>query len=146
VLTTPDTTPSDTGTVAVHELLRRLVETWNAGDPTAYAALFSKDADYTTYFGLTMAGRQEIEDGHRFLFNGPGRGSQLSWGETPRIRFVRPEVAIVLVGGGTSMPEDVTPDRNSQSTLTLIVAREQEGWQIASFQNTRRAPRPGAPE
>jgi ketosteroid isomerase-like protein len=33
-----------------------------------------------------------------------------------------------------------TPDEGRESTLTYVLVREDDGWRIASFQNTRRIP------
>ncbi|GAA3969734.1 SgcJ/EcaC family oxidoreductase [Actinomadura viridis] len=129
-----------TGTSSVDELLDALVTTWNAGDATAYADLFVEDADYITFFGQNMAGRTAIETGHRALFEGPLKGSRLTSGETaPKIRFLRPDVAIIVTAGGA--PGDDT----QQSVITLTAVRNQGRWRFASFQNTRVTLPPGTP-
>lgn len=132
----------DTDHQAVAALLERLAEAWKAGDATAYAALFTEDADYITFFGLNMPGRRAIEEGHRALFEAL-RGSRLIDVSDPQIRFVRPDVAIAVVGGGSTPTDPDAPDR--ESTQTFVLVREADGWRITSFQNTRRAPMPGAP-
>ncbi|MCP2335196.1 SgcJ/EcaC family oxidoreductase [Actinomadura rupiterrae] len=124
----------------IHQLLGALVAAWNAGDATGYADLFAQDADYITFFGQNMAGRAAIEAGHRALFEGPLKGSRLSWGETPpKIRFLRPDVAAIMAGGHPS--GDVT----QASVITLTAVRDGGRWRFASFQNTRVAAVPGAP-
>lgn len=85
-----------------------------------------------------MPGRDAIEASSRALFEGPLKGSQLVGSdEQPKIRFVRPDVAIVVVGGGATASGDV-PDPQRASTLTYVVVREGDVWRIAVLQNTRR--------
>lgn len=52
-----------------------------------------------------MPGRAAIESGHRALFEGPLKGSKLTGnlGAETKVRFVRPDVAIAVVGGGSSL-------------------------------------------
>ena len=123
---------------AVLDVLARLTEAWNNGDATAYARLFTEDADYVTYFGLNLPGRDQIESAHRALFEGPLRGVKLTGTpEPPKVRFVRPDVAIAVVGGGSSLSGNAESDPDRASTVTFVLVREEDGWRIASFQNTR---------
>lgn len=122
---------------AIQQLLERLVTTWNAGDAAGYAALFTPDADYITFFGANMAGRAAIEEGHRALFTGPGRGSRLALGAPPKTRFLRPDVAVAVSAGVPSPEGGLLPGKSRESAITLVLVREPAGWQIASFQNTR---------
>ncbi|WP_181777080.1 SgcJ/EcaC family oxidoreductase [Amycolatopsis pittospori] len=119
-------------------VLGKLVDAWNEGDATAYARLFTEDADYVTFFGMNMPGRQVIESAHRALFEGPLKGSKLvADGDEPKVRFVRPDVAIVVSGGGSSLAGGGKPEPGRESTLTYVLVEEAEGWRVASFQNTR---------
>jgi uncharacterized protein (TIGR02246 family) len=114
-------------------VLDGVVQAWNAGDAAAYGRLFTEDATYVTFFGLTMPGRQAIEEGHRALFEGPLKGSKLAGGGKPEIRFVRPGVALVLSGGGRSLGGETGP----ASTVSYVLVEEGPEWRIAAFQNTR---------
>ncbi|WP_431920714.1 SgcJ/EcaC family oxidoreductase [Nonomuraea jabiensis] len=114
-------------------LLARIPETWNSGDAEGYAALFTEDADYITFFGQHLEGRQAIEEAHRELFKldiklegGGGR---------PLVKPLTDDVALVIVGGGSSVNGAADPSR--QSVITLTALRTPEGWRFASFQNTR---------
>ncbi|MFG1948217.1 SgcJ/EcaC family oxidoreductase [Nonomuraea sp. NPDC048826] len=116
----------------IRQLVDRVQETWNAGDAAAYAALFTEDADYITYFGLNMKGRQAIEDGHRQLFTMPIKLE--SRGE-PVIRMLGDGVALVIATGGSTVDGERVDGRDSVLTYTAV--RTPEGWRFASFQNTR---------
>lgn len=126
-------------------LLDALVEAWNAGDATAYAGLFTEDADYITFFGLHMAGRRAIEESHRALFEGPLRGSRIGFGAGAesgqeggtRIRALGPGVALVVAKGGSTLPGQTAPDPARESMITLTAVETADGWRFASFQNTR---------
>ena len=123
----------------VRAVLDRLVEAWNSGDAAAYGRLFTEDADYVTFFGMNFPGRDAIESSHRALFEGPLRGSKLTGklGASAKIRFVRPDVAVALVGGGSSLAGSDTTDEGRESTVGFALVREEGEWLITAFQNTR---------
>lgn len=122
--------------MAIQAVLQELTDAWNAGDAEAYARLFTEDADYVTFFGMNFPGRATIESSHRALFEGPLRGVKLTGGGEAKIRFLRPDVAVAVVGGGSSLAGEAAPDPGRASTVTFVMV-EDDGWRIASFQNTR---------
>jgi uncharacterized protein (TIGR02246 family) len=125
------------------DTLSRLSAAWNAGDATAYAAEFTPDATYVVFDGTVLRGRGEIEDSHRWLFDGPLRGSTMDFandGEGPQVRAVAPGVAHVLAAGGGVRPqgvEAVTADR--RSVVSLVLVEDGGTWRVTAFQNTRDA-------
>ncbi|MGK3202668.1 SgcJ/EcaC family oxidoreductase [Amycolatopsis sp. MEPSY49] len=128
-----------TAETEVRAVLGRLTEAWNAGDATAYGRLFTEDADYVTFFGLNFPGREAIESSHRALFEGPLKGSKLTGqlGAAAKVRFVRPDVAVVVVGGGSSLTGADTTDEGRESTVSFVLVEEDGEWLITAFQNTR---------
>lgn len=126
----------------IRQLLDRLNAAWNAGDPIAYADLFTADASYVTFFGQNLPGRRAIEETHRVLFQGPLKGSQIGWSDAATIRFLRPDVAHILGQGARTDAEGVVQPE-LQSTIGLIAVRDDDQWRFAAFQNTRRTPMPG---
>jgi uncharacterized protein (TIGR02246 family) len=116
----------------IRKLLDQVRETWNAGDAAAYAALFTEDADYITYFGHVVKGRQAIEDMHRELFKMP---IKLVGGGEPEIRALGDGVAFVRSTGSSTV--DGQPDPARDSVVSYTAVRTPEGWRFASFQNTR---------
>ena len=125
---------------AVLAVLSRLAEAWNAADADAYGDLFTPDATYVTFDGQVLTGRHAIADVHRWLFAGPLQGSTMGDPSTgaaaPAVRFLRPDVAHVLVGGAVR-PGDVaetTADRDSTPTFVLV---DDGGWLVTAFHNTR---------
>ncbi|WIY02037.1 SgcJ/EcaC family oxidoreductase [Amycolatopsis mongoliensis] len=123
----------------VRAVLDRLAEAWNSGDAAAYGRLFTEDADYVTFFGLNFPGREAIESSHRALFEGPLKGSKLTGqlGASAKVRFVRPDVAVVVAGGGSSLTGADTTDEGRESTVGFVLVQEDGEWLITAFQNTR---------
>lgn len=123
----------------VRGVLDRLTDAWNSGDAAAYGRLFTEDADYVTFFGANFPGREAIESSHRALFEGPLRGSKLTGalGGEAKVRFVRPDVAVAVVGGGSSLTGAEVADEGRESTVSFVLVREEGEWLITAFQNTR---------
>ncbi|MFI7453571.1 SgcJ/EcaC family oxidoreductase [Nonomuraea sp. NPDC049714] len=116
----------------IHNLIDGVYETWNAGDAAAYAALFTEDADYITYFGLHLKGRQAIDEVHRDLFKMP---IKLDAGGEPSVKMLSDTVALMIATGGSVVDGRREPGRDSILTYTAV--HTPEGWRFASFQNTR---------
>ena len=128
--------------IAVLDALSRVADAWAAGDPDQYAAQFTEDADYTAFDGTRMWGRQAIADGHRALFAGIMKNSRMAM-ESPSIRFVAPDVAVVCGLGGIIMSwqrNRTTPSAKRRSAVTFVLVRRGEGWLVTAFQNTRYRP------
>lgn len=128
----------------VLDTLNRLAEAWNVGDADAYGAEFTQDATYVVFNGELLRGRSAIADVHRFLFEGPLRGSRMAapQQEATTLRFLRPELAH-LVTTGAVLPDgqaEVTADR--RSIVSYVLVDEDGAWKVAAFQNTR-APQAG---
>ncbi|RNL86926.1 SgcJ/EcaC family oxidoreductase [Halostreptopolyspora alba] len=136
---------------AIAATLQRLAEAWNAGDAAAYGAEFTEDASYVAFNGEIMRGRTEIEQVHRWLFDGPLRGSRMQSGGDPSTsappRIIRPGVAVMQQGGGIR-PEGATELADDRASLaTLVLVEEDQGdWRITAFHNTRRQPTERTPE
>ena len=116
----------------IHKLIDGVYETWNAGDAAAYAALFTEDADYITYFGLRLKGRQAIDEGHRDLFKMP---IKIEAADEPSVRMLSDTDALVIATGASVVNGEREPGRDSVLTYTAV--HTPDGWRFASFQNTR---------
>ncbi len=122
----------------VQTVLSAMAQAWNAGDAAAYASLFAPEATYVSYQGHLLRGRQAVEDVHRFLFDGPLRGTRLESGGDgdSSITFLRDDVALVVGTGGARLP-DRTELGERDSVQTMVLVRENGRWLAAAFQNTR---------
>ncbi|WP_232663359.1 SgcJ/EcaC family oxidoreductase [Pseudonocardia sp. TRM90224] len=133
--------------VRIEETLARIGEAWNAGDAAAYAAEFTEDATYVTFSGDVMHNRTAIGDVHRWLFEGPLRGSRMVGlgqpgevaGTDHKIRFLRPGVAHVLSGGGVELAGSAGLPADRESVVTFVLVEDGGEWRVAAFQNTRRS-------
>lgn len=122
----------------INDTITRLSQTWNDGDAAAYAATFTPDATYIVFDGTVLRGRAEIESTHRFLFNGPLRGSSIGGGPAPSVRHVRPDVAHAVIGGGVRIDGQQTVPADRASVISLVLVASPDGdWLITAFQNTR---------
>jgi uncharacterized protein (TIGR02246 family) len=126
-----------TDELEIRALLQRLNEAW--GDADAFAALFTEDAEYVTFDGSMVKGREAIAESHRPLFEGFMRGSRLE-GQTPTVRFLTPDVALAHGKGAVIQKRQKRASSRAVSVQTNVVIRQDGRWQIAAFHNTRYRP------
>ena len=130
---------------AILELGQALQDAWNRGDAAGYASLFTDDADFVAWNGSYGRGRQAIEDGHRRLFDGPLAGSRMVLVDDDAqsippesLRFVRPDVAIMVISGAVTPAGQSAASPDHQSMQTFVLVKNGSRWRVAAFQNTRR--------
>jgi len=129
---------------AILELGQALQDAWNRGDAAGYASLFTDDADFVAWNGSYGRGRQAIEDGHRRLFDGPLAGSRMVLVDDDAqsippesLRFVRPDVAIMVISGVVTPAGQRATGPDHQSVQTFVLVKNSSRWRVAAFQNTR---------
>jgi len=120
----------------IDALFGRLYDAWSAGDAKAFAACFTEDADYVTFFGQHVKGRQEVESSHRQLFNGVLKGTQMQ-GRISAIRFLNDHTAIVHCIGNTKKRQQKNYPKNRESINTNVVILQDGEWKITAFHNCR---------
>src|SRR5689334_21391976 len=128
-------TTTQTTTAASGQLRRQLTDAWNDGDAVRYAAAFTEDADHSTFLGLRIHSRQEIEDGHRHLFRPSIKLDSGAAGQA-EVKPLAGGVARGIVAGGCAVNGETDPAHNSVITLMTGVDTR-NGWRLASFHNTR---------
>ena len=124
---------------AVRDLYRRLLDGWNMGSGSAFAAPFAEDGDLVAFDGTHFKGREQIAPFHQELFDRWMKGTQLV-GEVKGVRFLGPDVAVMHAVGGTVMRGKFEPSPERDSIQTLVATREGGRWRFAAFQNTRVRP------
>lgn len=122
---------------AIRTLCQQLNAAW--GNADAFAAAFTDDADYITFDGTHTRGRAAIAQVHRPLFEGFMKGSRLS-GRTLSVRFLAPNVALVLSTGGVIRGHQKELSRKSLSVQTMVAVKQEDHWLFTAFQNTRYRP------
>jgi uncharacterized protein (TIGR02246 family) len=120
---------------ALHEMVYQLEAAWNAADGQGFAEAFAEDADFIHLLGGYYTGRAAIEAGHRMIFGTIYKGSTVRF-SVEKIRFVRPDVAIVFLRqylqfreGGAASELEARP--------TILAEKRDGQWQIVHLQNTR---------
>jgi uncharacterized protein (TIGR02246 family) len=81
-------------------------------------------------------GRQAIARSHQELFGTWLRGTRLI-GRIESVRFLAPDVALVIATGGTIFPGEAAPRPSRDSIQTLVAVRRDGEWCFSAFQNTR---------
>ncbi|MFI1334065.1 SgcJ/EcaC family oxidoreductase [Streptomyces sp. NPDC020845] len=128
-----------TNTAAVRALFEANSRAW--GDTEAFADTFTEDADYVTFFGGHMTGRDGIADGHRGLFEGVLKGSRL-YAEIDSLSFPAPDTALIHSRGAVLKGKRTRPSARAMSVQTYVMTRGTDGrWLIRAFHNTRHRPR-----
>src|SRR6516164_1701894 len=93
------------------------------------AAAFDDDADYIVFNGMRLRGRQQIAAVHQQLFDTFLKGSRLDEGgrggstQGDAVRFLTPEVALVLTRGGPRRPEQAESSPGQESVHTFVVVK-----------------------
>lgn len=121
---------------AIRALYQQKIDGWNAGNGKAFAAPYTEDSDYIGFDDTYLKGRQEIASLHQMLFDKFIKGSRLV-GKIRSIRYLTPDIAIVVAVGGTVMAgqSDIDPERNSVHMLVAI--KQNDKWHFTAFQNSR---------
>lgn len=132
------TTQHVTDETAVRDLIGRMNQAWADGDAVAYAAAFTVDADYVTWFGARTKGRAAIEASHEPLFAKYMKGTRLD-GEITGLRFLTPDVAVVH-GRGAVVKGRKRRNRFNTKVNVMVVVRQDGEWAIAAFHNTKYSP------
>jgi uncharacterized protein (TIGR02246 family) len=120
---------------ALHAMVYQLESAWNSADGAAFAALFTEDADFIHIIGGYYTGRAAIEAGHRMIFGTIYKGSTVRY-SVEKIRFLRPDIAIVFVRQFLQFFEDGAP-KELEGRPTIIAENAGGNWQIVALQNTR---------
>jgi uncharacterized protein (TIGR02246 family) len=121
---------------SIRILYQQMMEGWNKGSGNDFAAPFTDDSDFVGFDGTYLKGCQEIASFHQELFDRFVKGSRLV-GKIRSIRFLSPDIVIMIAVGGTVMAgqSDIEPERNS--IHTLVAVKRDSKWQFTAFQNSR---------
>ena len=120
---------------AIRQVIAAMDDAFNAHKPDV--SLFARDADFVNVNGTWLKGASDIESGRRAAFE-----TRLKHAHTKsldvRIRFIRPDVAIVHV---TSETDGITTadgrELPAQRELNIRVFIKDDGqWLLTAFHNT----------
>jgi uncharacterized protein (TIGR02246 family) len=130
---------NSTAETIVRDLYQQLMDGWNQGSSTAFAAVFADDGDLVAFDGTHLKTREEIARFHQPLFETHLMGTRLV-GKVTSMRFLSSDVALVHALGGTVMPEKSVASPERDAIQTLVAVRRNGEWRLAAFQNTRVRP------
>ncbi len=133
-----DHTHIEADEAAVRALFAQVLDGWNQGNGASFAAPFTDSADFIAFDGTQLTSREQIATVHQELFDKWLKGSRLT-GDA-RVRFLSPDVALLTARGGTVMHGKTEPAPERDSIQTLTAVRQDDGWRLTSFQNTRIRP------
>ena len=133
------TTARTADEATVRSLYQQLMDGWNQGSGTAFAAAFTEDGDLVAFDGTHFHGRAEIAPFHQELFDKWLKGSRLV-GQIKSVRFLSPDVALMHAVGGTVLRGKSQPAPERDSIQTLVAVQQAGEWRLAAFQNTRLRP------
>lgn len=122
---------------AIQKVLDTHGSAWTKGDAVTAASVMTEDADWVSGGGDVYEGRAAIEAAHRQWLSGGAKGTRHAHPGTPKIRFIRPDVAIVdgdsYMGGlrdenGKEMPP-------SFSRYTAVLVKNGGSWKVTAFRS-----------
>ena len=127
----------------LRSVISALFDTWNSHDMSAFAALFSRHAQFVNVLGMQWHGREEIEarhaEAHRTIF----RNSTLR-PEGYGVRGLTPTIVLVHLNwqmrGADNLPGR-EPGQDRYGVMTLLIERG-ERWLITAAHNTETVPIP----
>ena len=122
---------------AIQSVLDAHGTAWTKGDPKAAAAVMTDDADWVSGDGSVFSGKAEIEEMHREALATNAKGSIHTHPGTPKIRFVRPDVALV---DGDSYMSGVHDDSGKElpshlSRYCAVMVKDKGRWRVIAFRS-----------
>lgn len=137
----PTSAMSDSSDEArIRAIIASQVIAWNAGDAKAFSASFAEDGSFTNIRGTVAYGRRAFENRHAEIFQTIFKGSKLTMSPT-RIRFVRPDVAIVDIDtelrdiAAAPPGVKVMADGRIRTRLQEVLVKNNGEWRIESYHN-----------
>jgi uncharacterized protein (TIGR02246 family) len=124
-------------------ILRQLEAGWNAGDGDAFAAPFTVDADFVDVRGMHHKGRPAIAGGHTGIFASIYRGSTVQYA-VHSARALSDDIILAHSSAELRVPSGPLAGEH-RATQSLVIARVNDSWQVASFHNTPIAAPGGSP-
>jgi uncharacterized protein (TIGR02246 family) len=124
----------------IRDIIAEQVAAWNAGDAKAFSASFAQNGSFTNIRGTVFYGHRAFEDRHVEIFRTFFKGSRLAMSPT-KIRFVRPDVAIVDIATEVSELKSAPPgvtsgaDGRIRTRLQQVFVKDTGEWRVESYHN-----------
>lgn len=127
---------SDADKAAIASLTQRVVAAWAYHDAEAFASVFTEDGTMILP-GVYRKGRDQIKAYMVEAFAGKYKGTQVT-GKPVDIRFLTPEVGVLLTMGGVLQPGETEVTSQSAIRACWLVVKTSGQWQLAAYQNSPR--------
>jgi uncharacterized protein (TIGR02246 family) len=125
--------------VAIRQVVATFADAWNRHDATATVACFADELDHVSVRGRWQRSRAELEETQRQYHATIWQG--VTYDPTvEHIRFLRPDIAVVIVQGSFSRSEAREAARS-----TWVMTNEDGRWVCRAFQQTNIQDIPIAP-
>ncbi|HVE61541.1 MAG TPA: SgcJ/EcaC family oxidoreductase [Chitinophagaceae bacterium] len=120
---------------AVRTLISTLETGWNNKSGETFASVFADVHDYIVVNGMYFSNftRQGNAAAHQGLFNGVYKDINVKL-TVDKIRFLRPDLALVIALGGRYTNEKSLPE-NPEIIMTVLAEKKSDSWKIISFHN-----------
>ncbi len=122
---------------AIRAVVAEFESGWNRHDAKAMFTSFADSTDFVTWRGVWWIGHAEVEAHHAAIHAKNMRESKLTILET-RIRFVRPDVAVVRVRWRLegAKNREMKPVATRTGLIIHVLTREGSRWLVQATQNT----------
>ncbi len=132
---------------AIRAVVQSESDAWNRGDAEAFGAHYAEDGSFTNILGQQLYGRKAFIAQHAMIFSTIYKGSHNVL-TTGKIKFVRPDVAVVdidgVLSGATRLPSGMKAAEDGALHVKLqeVMTKEKGNWWIVSFHNVAVVPLP----
>lgn len=132
--TSMNATHDDEAEHIASEIFANLQEAWNDGNGDSFGAPFAEDADFVDLRGAHHRSRDAIANGHQAILDSIYKGSRVRY-EVTTARNLTPDTVLAHVSGTLDAPTGPLAGTHA-CTVSAILARAGERWEITSFHNT----------
>ena len=119
---------------AIKKVINTMETGWVQKNGEIFSSVFADTHDYIVWNGYYFPNMSKKQNAaaHQGLFDGPYRTFDVEF-KIDKIRFVRPDLALVHVYGGGYQKGQPAPE--NPTVLMSILMEKKEDWKIISFHN-----------
>jgi uncharacterized protein (TIGR02246 family) len=134
----------------IRAIVQSEADAWNRGDAEAFGAFYAEDGSFTNVIGQQLYGKRAFIAQHAGIFSTIYKGSHNVF-TIGRIKFLRPDVAVVDIDGILTGAKRLPPGLKAQDDgglhvkLQEVITKENGRWTIAAFHNVAVYPLPPGP-
>jgi uncharacterized protein (TIGR02246 family) len=128
----------------VERIANSMTDAWNAGDAAAFARCFTTNSDFVNIFAWHVIGREAVAKQHQFIFESIYRGSRNAFSVVD-VRELAANVTLAHIAADLTVPAGPLTG-NVRTLASAVFVRDDVGWLIKSFHNTREQEPPGPGE